>query len=83
MEEILIGIETAGQGRFHKMSLVSKLCRVQLKLCFLPKGGSTCSITFGMIRIAFNIAKDLKDPLGQPHCFETEEVEAKKESVTC
>lgn len=72
MEEILIGIGTAVQERFHKMSLVSQLCLVQLKLCFPPKGGSTRIIAFGVLLIAFNVAeslrasRDLKGPQGQP-----------------
>lgn len=68
MEEISIGIGTAVRERFHKMSLVSKLCLVQFKLCFPPKGGSTRIIAFGVLLIAFNVeeslraSRDLKGP---------------------
>lgn len=60
MEEISIGIGTAVRERFHKMSLVSKLCLVQFKLCFPPKGGSTRIIAFGVLLIAFNVEESLR-----------------------
>lgn len=67
MDEISVGIGTAVRERFHKMSLVSKLCPVQFKLCFPPKGGSTRIIAFGVLLIAFNLAEPLRasrDPKG-------------------
>lgn len=71
------------------ISFISKFCLVQLKLCFPPKGGSTCTIAFwcafaciehSKVFVSF---KDLKDHLEQSHHFEVEEPEAEKDPMTC
>lgn len=45
-EATLIGIGSAGHESCNKIYFVAKLCLVQLKFCFPPKGGSICIIAF-------------------------------------